>query len=300
MTHPVTTVPGRIIVAGDWHCNTAWAKHVIWQAKELLEAEYPRIILHLGDFGIWPTGEGKRYLREVSAALEQADAVLWFVDGNHDDHARLAALRKQWESSTTPGGLGFRLRPPLSEPPFYVTREVLWLPRGYRWEWHDRTWLASGGAVSVDKAGPPCLRCRGGGCRDCGWLGQIPRQQGVDWWAEEEITDAQEAAIIAAGPADVLVSHDCPAKVVHAFPDHPDWWHPADLARAADHARRLQRITDATRPGFVMHGHLHMGYQRRTDFGYGPVQVTGLDRDDTRLNYAILDIRTMGWELPAA
>lgn len=72
----------RIIVAGDWHGNTAWARKVIRRAKTLLADEEPRIILHLGDFGVWPGGQS--YLAGVSDALKSADAVLWFVDGNHE------------------------------------------------------------------------------------------------------------------------------------------------------------------------------------------------------------------------
>lgn len=47
----------RIVVAGDWHGNTDWALHVIGEANERLTRDNPmasRIILHLGDFGVWP------------------------------------------------------------------------------------------------------------------------------------------------------------------------------------------------------------------------------------------------------
>ena len=48
-------------------------------------------------------------------------------------------------------------------------------------------------------------------------LDRAVRTEGVDWFPAEEITDAQEAAVIAAGHADVLVSHDCPSGVAHTF-----------------------------------------------------------------------------------
>ena len=142
--------------------------------------------------------------------------------------------------------------------------------------WHGRRWLGCGGGVSLDRAG---------------------RTEGVDWWPEEEITDAQEAAVIAGGPADVLASHDCPSGVAHAFGRPPPGWSPADLARGDAHRRRLQRITDAVRPAHLMHGHLHRAYQRLCDFGYGPVHVTGLSADDRLSNFAVMNVQTMEWQL---
>jgi hypothetical protein len=71
----------------------------------------------------------------------------------------------------------------------------------------------------------------------------------------------------------------CPAGVAHTFGRPPPEWDPADLARNDAHRRRLQRIVDAVQPSRIMHGHLHRAYQRSCDFGYGPVQVTGLDAD---------------------
>jgi hypothetical protein len=249
--------PGRILVAGDWHGNTAWALRVIRQAPSLLAGEEQRIILVLGDLGIWPGPAGRAYLARLDAALAAARAELSFADGNHEDFTQLAELR--------PGPDGRA----------QVTDRIWHLPRGHRWTWHGRAWLALGGGVSLDKA---------------------VRTEGRDWWPQEEITAAQEAAAIAGGHADVLVSHDCPAGVVHTFPPPPPFWDLRDLARSDAHRERLQRAGDAVRPSYWIHGHLHIGYQRVCDLGWGPVQVTGLDRDEAEQNYAVLDVRTMQWE----
>jgi hypothetical protein len=256
-------VPGRILAAGDWHGNTRWAERVIWKAETLLADEEHRIVLHLGDFGVWPGCQD--YLFKVSAALEQADAVLYFVDGNHEDHDQLDEL----------SDAGFM------PPPLWLTRDgrIRWLPRGYRWTWHGRRWLALGGGVSLDR---------------------VSRIEGAGWWPQEEITDEQEAGVIAAGPADVMVTHDCPAGIRHVFPQPPSWWDLRDLARSDAHRDRLQRVVGKVQPSHLMHGHLHIAYQRTCDFGYGPVQVTGLDADGKELNYAVLDTRTMEWEAPGA
>jgi Calcineurin-like phosphoesterase len=255
--------PGRVLAAGDWHANTRWARHVIREAKALLADEDRRIILHLGDFGIWPGEEGRDYLFRVSAALDQADAELWFVDGNHEDFSRLDAEKERapWMAR------GSRTPIPIGSGSAAIGARISWLWRGFRWEWHGRTWLALGGGVSLDKG---------------------RRTEGKDWWPQEEITAGQER--------DVMLTHECPSGVTHTFPPPPSWWDPADLARNDAHRERLQRVVDAVRPLHLMHGHLHIGYQRMCDVGFGPVQVTGLDCDGKEWNYAILDARSMEWE----
>ena len=253
--------PSRILVAGDWHGNRYWALNVIHRVPQLLADEQRRVILQLGDFGIWPGDEGRRYLSAVGTALGQVGAELWFIDGNHEDFTLLAQMAT---SAMVPDGR------------ICVRDDIYHLPRGHRWAWHGRQWLACGGGVSLDKAA---------------------RRPGLDWWPQEEITEQQEAAIIGSGTADVMVCHDCPAAVPHSFRPPPSQWSPTDLARNDAHRRRLQRIADAVRPAHLMHGHLHRAYQRACNFGYGPVQVTGLSADGKMANFAALDVTSMEWAL---
>jgi hypothetical protein len=44
-------------------------------------------------------------------------------------------------------------------------------------------------------------------------------------------------------------------------------------------------------------GAFHRAYQRTSDFGYGPVRVTGLCADDRLRNFAVLDVESMTWRL---
>ena len=251
--------PRRILVAGDWHGNEDWAVSVIRRVPSMLAGEPRRLILQLGDFGVWPDRVGRRYLTRISALLAEVDAELWFIDGNHEDFPQLARLA----SDRTPDGR------------VVVRPRLFHLPRGYRWTWHGLRWLGCGGGVSLDRA---------------------VRTEGVDWFPAEEITDAQEAAVIAAGHADVLVSHDCPAGVAHTFGrprrggTRPTWPVRRTPAAAAAHRGRRPAVP-------LMHGHLHRTYQRSCDFGYGPVQVTGLDADNRLRNFAVLDVAEMRWEL---
>jgi hypothetical protein len=250
-------VPDSIALAGDWHGNTAWAVRAIRKMAALLPHDGPRVIVHLGDFGIWPGADGRDYLSALDAALAAADAELWFVDGNHEDFTQLARLR--------PGPDGRE----------QVTGRIWHLPRGHRWRWHGRDWLALGGAVSLDRAG---------------------RTAGVNWWPEEEITRPQARSVMAAGPADVMVTHECPAGVSHVFPPPPPWWSADDLQRSDAHQALLREVVLAVRPRWLMHGHLHLGYQRRVDLGYGPIEVTGLDCDGAEsFNWATMDVASMRW-----
>jgi hypothetical protein len=250
--------PDQVGVAGDWHGNTAWATRAVRKMCALLPADEPRIIVHLGDFGIFAGPRGQEYLSQLDAALAASAAELWFVDGNHEDFSLLARLH--------PGPDG-RER---------VTDRIWHLPRGYRWSWHGREWLALGGGVSLDRAG---------------------RTPGLDWWPEEEITRAQAAAVIDAGPAAVMVTHECPAGVEHDFPPPPSWWAAADLRRSDMHRALLREVVLAVRPRWLMHGHLHIEYERRVDLGGGPLEITGLDCDGAdHGNWAILDTTSMRWQ----
>ena len=101
-----------------------------------------------------------------------------------------------------------------------------------------------------------------------------------------------------------MVTHECPSSVVHRFPQPPGWWDPADLARSDAHRERLQQVVDAVKPGWLMHGHLHIGYQREVTMAHGPVEVTGLNCDGSGYphilhvqdNWAVLDVQDMTWQ----
>lgn len=250
--------PTVIMVAGDWHGNTSWGLQVIRAADRLLPRDGPRLIIQVGDMGIWGGPHGGKYLLTLSRELEDKGMTLWFLDGNHENFTLLNALR-----CDDPGIVSID-----------AAGRIYHLPRAFRWTWHSRVWMALGGAHSVDKA---------------------LRIEGTDWWPEEAITDEQETAA-SVGSVDVLLSHDCPSGVHHEFGIRPRDWAQEDIDLSDRHRERLQRVVDMTRPEHLVHGHLHKGYWRSCNFGYGNVLVTGLDMDGTRFNCALLDTRTMNWE----
>src|SRR5580693_4871136 len=98
---PRLAAPRRILVAGDWHGNEDWAVSVLRGVPGMLAGEPRRLILQLGDFGVWPDRAGQHYLARVAALLAEVDAELWFIDGNHEDFPQLARLAR---GARTPHG----------------------------------------------------------------------------------------------------------------------------------------------------------------------------------------------------
>lgn len=257
------TEPTRVLIAGDWHGNLEWARAVLGQLPALMPEGPPWTILHVGDFGVWPGRVGDRYLAELGDCLRGMNARLLFVDGNHEDFEQL-----EWHRLNNHG---------LHMTPTPIGRgEIVWLPRGTRWKWHDRWWVAAGGAVSIDRAF---------------------RRAGRDWWPEEEISEADHERIAAPGRAEVMVCHDAPTSVPMSFGQWPSGWDIADRARADAHRDRLQAIVDEVQPSLLLHGHYHRYHDVTVPMSHGGVRVIGLDRDDSLAgNYRVLNVATMNLE----
>ena len=233
---PLAT-PKLLAIAGDWHANTEYAVRSIAEARR----RGAETIVHVGDFGYLFASE---FLEALDAAL--GPVPLLFVEGNHEDFDLLESIALDER--------GLR----------HLSARVWHLPRGFRWAWAGRTWLACGGATSVDKQA---------------------REAGVSWWPQEAVTDADVARIAAEGAVDVLVSHDSPAGA-----DTPCDWEgrfPAEeLALAAGHRERMRRLVDAVQPKRIFHGHYHTRYETQ----FAGAHITGLDRDGAPLEQNLLVI----------
>ena len=249
--------PRKIVVAGDWHGNTRWAIAVIDMLPELLPDEEQPTILHTGDFGIWSGSSGTAYLAVLNQALERVGGKIIFVDGNHEDFSILDEVKKNTV---------------IGDWPLSITPYVAWAPRGHRWSWQGREWLAVGGAVSVDRA---------------------LRHQGFDWWPAEEISEADQVRVVLPGHADVMVCHDAPSTVDMRFGPWPSAWSRGDQERSDRHRDRLQSIVDEVRPQWLFHGHYHRFHDQMTTQTYGQMRVIGLDMDGGFTNFVVLDVEKM-------
>lgn len=250
--------PKRLLVAGDWHGNRLWAYRAIEHA---VDADCDTI-LHLGDFGFWPGGgEPNRwpptqvnYYTSLVGKLRHYEKMgapirLFWIDGNHENHELL-----------NPGS---------------GNEVIRHLPRGHRWSWWGKTWMAIGGGVSVDKK----------------W-----RRPNIDWFPEETLTPAQFEHILRPGDVDIIVAHDAPEGVdipgIHAKEknDNVSNFFPAEqIAESWEHRGLMADIAKDKMPAYWFHGHYHRRYNgvwvdpKWVKGGPG-MQVIGLDCDGTHLN----------------
>lgn len=189
------------------------------------------------------------YLASLSLTLSNLDLHLLFVDGNHEDH--------QWLRRQPVNADG--IRP--------IARRIFHLPRGFRWTWQGVRFLALGGAHSVD--------------------GTYRRSAGHLWQSEEAITATEAVQATAGGPADVLISHDCPTGVEIPGLAPPGTFPEDEIRRSEEHRRILRHVVDQVKPSMIWHGHYHSAYASIVDLGWGPVSVFGLDMDGTTLGQNI-------------
>ncbi|SOD75075.1 calcineurin-like phosphoesterase family protein [Jatrophihabitans sp. GAS493] len=261
--------PKIVAMAGDWHGNLGWVLRMI----PIVFDAGVKVIVQLGDFGYWrDDNDTRKYLLRLAQQLTKRDMQLYWLDGNHEDHTRLQALPRDADGT----------RP--------ISPGITHLPRGHRWTWHDEagtphTWLALGGAVSVDRNA---------------------RKPGRSWWPEEEITDADVRVATERGPVDVMVTHDAPAGVEVPGLEDNAW--PSDALVDADgHRQRLRDVVDVLRPKQLWHGHYHVRYEAELDLAEDPAvptapaicQVHGLDCDDSHWarNIVLADVagRPVDW-----
>jgi hypothetical protein len=251
----------RILVVGDLHCDTAAARMAIDHAA----AVGADVLVQLGDFGFWPRTEpGRKFIRKAEARLAQVGLDLWWVAGNHDDRQALGTRQV--------GADGRR----------QVSDHMFHLPRGHRWTWGNTTWVAAGGAVSLDRYG---------------------RTEGVSWFRDEGLTESEVDRIIADGLADVVVSHDAPWGVrtlerrlrLDLPPSERESSWPDDLLETSDdHMKRVRRLVDGVRAGQVLHGHHHFRYDDVLAGQHGAVAVTGLGDNQGAIDQAWLLVDEAG------
>ena len=217
--------PKRVLLTGDVHGNTEWAvRHVLKTARR----KKAQLILQVGDMGVWPGTRGKRFLDQVDHESGLARIPWHFIDGNHEDFDQLLAYPV--------GDDGRRI----------VRQHIFHLPRGFRWSWAGRSFVALGGAGSID--------------RDS-------RLPGHSWWPQETITDDDVRECIRGGSVDVLIAHDAPVNL-HI---KSDWGKPPeDILLDLEASRgRLQQVVDACQPKLVVHGHWHFGQRSQVQRANG-------------------------------
>lgn len=233
----------KLLLVGDAHGNGAWMRHVI---RDVAPPAQVDAIVQLGDFGWFPnTAWGPPYIAEVASAAKRAAIPLHFIDGNHEDFDDLFFMKEVLEEveDMTPEGF-IRLRQFLN-----------YIPRGTRWEWDAATFLALGGAYSID--------------RDA-------RIEGESWWPSENISD-EDFERCGTDPVDVMLTHEAPmgALEVGTFPDPYMKSH----ARASEANQiKIRYVMEACRPRLLVHAHHH----RRYETTIADTRVVGLAGESDR------------------
>lgn len=199
----------------------------------------------------------------ADAVFEEAGITrVLVVVGNHEDWPKITPL--------------------LDDHPGAAVRvsKVTWiLPRPARFRIAGRSVLAMGGAASVDRL----------------W-----RREGAGWWPDEAITDEHVAAAIAGGPADLMLTHEGPARtpvraVREVLRTNPMGFPDETLAESAASRARVAKVWDAVHPELLMHGHMHVAGGGMTDDGR---RVASLGRDTQPGNLTLLNLETLTLEAP--
>lgn len=133
-------------------------------------------IIVLGDMGLLWRHDRRDANVFIQDFENRYDFNLYFVDGNHENFNLLNSLLED------ENGMG------------YISKHIRHLKRGNSYNIADKKILAIGGADSVD---------------------QFHRTEGLSWWREEAITDA-DIAKVAAGHYDYVLSHTCPLSIFEA------------------------------------------------------------------------------------
>lgn len=241
-----TSSPERIGVAGDWHGNTRWAMHVINSIAD----GGSDVLLQLGDFGIWPGPEGRRYLDAVESACHSNGVRVYVTPGNHEDYDRIGRLD-------------------LDDDGLLVARDhVRLFPRGFRFMIDGWRFVSLGGAPSIDVE---------------------LRVLGKSWWIEEQITDGEVAAVVAGGGADIMLAHDAPDRstdTVDGIIARPVGVSPRVLRYLEVGRRRMTEAVAAVRPRLFLHGHYHVFDDTQRD----GTRFVCLDTDGVDTNVVLLDL----------
>lgn len=235
-----------MIIAGDWHGHLAWAKRVIDLTADI---DSDKLIMQVGDFGIWPGKEGVKYLDGLSDYLVKNKVKLMFLPGNHEWWPQL----NKWMLTVEPNEDGHR----------EIRSNIFYTGKVNSWVWNNKKLAVVGGAISIDRR----------------W-----RTEGKDYWSEEELSEDEFRQATKIGKVDYLFTHDCsdlnPFKIRLA--------HHASSALSREKFGLLGRKYLKPEYWFHGHYHTFDKYELRTDTGNVTV-AWSLDADSEAARVPFLD-----------
>lgn len=248
----------KIGLLGDTHGQTRWTLFALWNFH------YHGIdtIVQLGDFGISNTQSGHAFLKRVRLGLKNYGQTMYVVPGNHEDYDYIHSI-------------------PVNEDGWQELRNgILLAPRGHRWQWEDTSFVALGGAASVDRH----------------W--RTNAKGSKSWWAEEALMPDDVTKVAEGGYADIMVSHDAPfCRVIdEKIRGNPLGFKQWDLEYAHENRKLFDQAFHAVAPKAVIHGHYHFPVQDTVEVvrngETAEALVVGLDCDNSPRSMGSLDTET--------
>lgn len=249
----------RIGIAGDWHGNTGWAMGAL---RAFHDAGISTV-LHVGDFGVWPSQSAEVYIRKVQKTAQQYGITLRVAPGNHEDYVRIAAV-------------------PVADDGWQHYRpNILLAPRGHRWVFNNKEFVFLGGANSINRE---------------------DLKNGINWWAEEQISLGDVYRTVNGGPADYMVTHECPTGVNplrHGVSD--SGWSYSGLQYARQSSDMMRQAVDGVKPRVLFHGHYHWFHDTTAVLNDGvddyTIRIVGMDMDTHVNNAAVFNTDTEELEM---
>lgn len=251
----------KILLVGDCHSNTNWVEHHVLRIADELEVDQ---VFQVGDFGFRPEKPwGKEFLAMLKVEMPSKNYNFCWIDGNHENFdwlQEIGAFNASW-----PTDINTRFTAKGDQ-----KGQVIYVPRGFVWEWGGKKFGSLGGAYSPDKS---------------------KRSPHVDYWPQETIQDWQvkqfiEGIKINDDYLDVLLTHDCPAGI-HIAGENDGW--AREFPATYVNRRRIKTIVDYAMPKLIVHGHYHTRYHTEVGPADAPIRVEGLNCDDNRNGMALLD-----------
>lgn len=251
-----------VAIMGDVHGQAGWIDRKVGE----LAQQGIKLVLQIGDWGLWPGKTGATFLHRVERSLAAYDMEMLVLLGNHDEWPRALKL---WENPK-------RIAPDGSPIPIQLTPNIQIQPRGWRFELNGVSFLSFGGAASIDFE---------------------YRQRGNDWWPEEMPSWEEVDEACAGGYADVMLVHEtvdqkyAVHKVVNMLQHNPQGWSTEALAYSNISRARTTKLFEAVKPRLLFHGHMHEFGIRRVELAenYGTM-VVSVDKDYEEYNIMILDL----------
>lgn len=223
------------LIVGDVHGDLQFAMKMC----KMAESNGIDTIIQVGDFKFWDhTKWGVEFLDSLNENSE-IHGVKWvFLPGNHENFDSLEE---------------HQLNPSRTEEGFVMIRDrISYTGKVSKWVWEGVSFKAVGGAYSIDKGS------------------RIPLES---WWPQETLTAGELLLSEVMGPADVLLTHDCPTYAPFSFI--------RNIPESHIHRQMINRVVEHSQAKVHFHGHMHDWYDYINPWGG---QIYGLECNDAGMN----------------